>query len=686
MKLSFGSQPRKRSGSSSRSPSPKASPTKLSLSESADEKTSPQSLTQSGRPTRTLRAPVAGILNTNKFSDNGGGKRSPGGISGRLKRLGQSFKPQSSAYYVPLRTAQAPALKASFANSELVHQDSSSHSGGPPRQIGGSRSSILSVGSTLSEDSSSTFRKKPEILTNSLRARKAWVISDTESDSVGSTTSRLSRRESLQVFESGASLLGAEYNGTPLTDENSGIMGEHRTRISAVAERTNSVIAFRPSNPDCLLPLKYGYPGKSLDIHDKSAKLGPLKGFIPVNTNLNKKSQAPAHAPYKRSTPHHEAAITQLFLYPELLEECSKRGDIVDVSLSNLDAAEQEALRAFLARDHVPALTLFDIRVVQHANPDPKTKNHQTKFVLTKNENGESLVWHIEQVDRASDDFLALNGAATDDAPKAVVVKTEVWAYEKRCPATGFTRLMPTTGDYDLAFTAPPRTLSYRDDFHREYETVRFFHSPHGTYTCTGGTYNLMHLMNVMLESDLVVHGDEMNNEEFSQPIDDNYVIFQPNGNSFLLKSEDLGRYLGMLNKNYVTYINRTWGKLETPSLSGQRLYRDGKHLRLSNTKSGGLLELTESQVEAAKGVKVLRQENIRSLDRQNVSDRRAFGRNFMKRTSLESKVFRGNIYTDELSDVWDDLSQKVDIECIYNEVCKSYSVESSENNEAARP
>lgn len=228
----------------------------------------------------------------------------------------------------------------------------------------------------------------------------------------------------------------------------------------------------------------------------------------------------------------------------------------------------------------------------------------------------------------------------------------------------------PTTGDYDLAFTAPSRDHERTESFIEENTVVKQFESKHGPYTCTTATQNLLGALNDWLGSDLVVHGDEMNNDKFTQELDDSYVIFQPDGKSFLLEAEDLGKYLGSINDEYHTQLNNNWGTLEAPSISGQALYNDGRSVRLSRTKSSELHALRDSQIKAAKEIKDLKRKSIeRSFSgSQGKVDRRTVGMEFLRKTHAESKYFRGRIYTDKsMQTFWEDQSRKVDVRIEYD-------------------
>lgn len=551
----------------------------------------------------------------------------------------------------------------------------------PPQKINLQRLSTISALSSASDllDVMDTFDDDQQYT-----GRAEENTSSVQGSAPRRPTLRLSSRSSIEFFEMREKMLSVADRSEPLTDENSGIIALHRDRISAMACLTNTVIAFRPSNADCLLPLKYGYPGKSLDIHDKSSKLGPLKGFIPVNVNLNKKSSTTANAYYVRTQAHHKARITQLYLKPELLAERYANNEINNVPYNSLKKADQKAIDNFIKNSENPKLTLSDVTIVKHANPDTNIPNHQTVFLLTKNEYQESKVWHVQHPTEGKPKGEA-PPQREDEITQATVIPTEVWAYEKQDAEHGVLRDTPTTGDYDLAFTAPSRDLAENDNFEALNITVREFESDHGTYTCTNATHDMMELLNTMLESDLVVHGDEMNNDKFTQPMDDNYVVFQPNETSFLLDAEDLGEYLGSINEKYVTQMNSNWGNLESPSLSGERLYQEGRKLVIAPARRGTLQELDETKIKAARGLIAFERDCMRSNSFSEDSlDRRALGKQFLVQQKLTSKLHGGLIYTDDkMLDFLDDQNRK--LKTLVNYEINSTSSDSS-NTESAKP
>lgn len=67
-----------------------------------------------------------------------------------------------------------------------------------------------------------------------------------------------------------------------------GIVGQHLSILSDLANKHDVVFGFRPVNPLATQLLAQGYPTKGLAIKGKSADWGPMAGFIPVLQKFSK--------------------------------------------------------------------------------------------------------------------------------------------------------------------------------------------------------------------------------------------------------------------------------------------------------------------------------------------------------------------------------------------------------------
>ncbi|MBC4012222.1 adenylate cyclase [Morganella morganii] len=73
----------------------------------------------------------------------------------------------------------------------------------------------------------------------------------------------------------------------------SGIAEKHLTPLLAFAEKEKLVISFRPVEHAATGLINAGYPTKNFHIKGKSANLGPMAGFIPVEQHLSKLGNKP---------------------------------------------------------------------------------------------------------------------------------------------------------------------------------------------------------------------------------------------------------------------------------------------------------------------------------------------------------------------------------------------------------
>ncbi|GEM_PF-1381007 len=73
----------------------------------------------------------------------------------------------------------------------------------------------------------------------------------------------------------------------------SGIAEKHLTPLLAFAEKEKLVISFRPVERAATGLINAGYPTKNFHIKGKSANLGPMAGFIPVEQHLSKLGNKP---------------------------------------------------------------------------------------------------------------------------------------------------------------------------------------------------------------------------------------------------------------------------------------------------------------------------------------------------------------------------------------------------------
>lgn len=73
----------------------------------------------------------------------------------------------------------------------------------------------------------------------------------------------------------------------------SGIAEKHLTPLLTFAEKEKLVISFRPVERAATGLINAGYPTKSFHIKGKSANLGPMAGFIPVEQHLSKLGNKP---------------------------------------------------------------------------------------------------------------------------------------------------------------------------------------------------------------------------------------------------------------------------------------------------------------------------------------------------------------------------------------------------------
>lgn len=73
----------------------------------------------------------------------------------------------------------------------------------------------------------------------------------------------------------------------------SGIAEKHLTPLLTFAEKENLVVSFRPVERAATGLINAGYPTKSFHIKGKSANLGPMAGFIPVEQHLSKLGNKP---------------------------------------------------------------------------------------------------------------------------------------------------------------------------------------------------------------------------------------------------------------------------------------------------------------------------------------------------------------------------------------------------------
>lgn len=73
----------------------------------------------------------------------------------------------------------------------------------------------------------------------------------------------------------------------------SGIAEKHLTPLLAFAEKEKLVVSFRPVERAATGLINAGYPTKNFHIKGKSANLGPMAGFIPVEQHLSKMGNKP---------------------------------------------------------------------------------------------------------------------------------------------------------------------------------------------------------------------------------------------------------------------------------------------------------------------------------------------------------------------------------------------------------
>ena len=324
----------------------------------------------------------------------------------------------------------------------------------------------------------------------------------------------------------------------PFADD-AGMLPEHVAATIRVAQADNTFIFVRPTTLDSRRLIGFGYPTKSMDIHDKSSDWGPMAGFVPVNPAFDKKrglSQGRAafsvpNPALDRHNDHGLATTCQLFLTDELLVEFEQLGKITRVPgrWARPHAGETHELSG--------AATPADARHYR-ATKDTIVRD----FYLWRGDRG-WLVWYEDTT-----------SWATGDDGGVAVEPLNVWAYMVGDHAE------PVTGDYDLWMVAPYRT-SVRT--HLRVELNADLHGPSAATTYITGAIRRLNTECACLERAVYRHGAESQNYTFTQGIDARLAMFTPNGTARMVARGDLPAILtDVRNHGYLVYANKRY--LET--------------------------------------------------------------------------------------------------------------------------
>jgi len=318
-----------------------------------------------------------------------------------------------------------------------------------------------------------------------------------------------------------------------------GVADAHARAIAELAESMNCFIFIRPSTDDTVRLIEAGFATKSNDVHDKSSDWGPMAGFVPVDSGLNKKNRSPkldgAQLRARRHSPHGIEQAVHLAIDSRL--------------------AGKQPMNPVASAPGVPSGILATHQFY-------RARKHGEPYFARHRTNGQIFWW---------------------DARASALVPVMVWGYHN----------VPITGDYDLWMVAPH--MSHAQKFGLE-ALVQIYGTIDEHNTASAATPFLLKL-NARLNracrqaipgsKQVFNHGAEAQNYGFTQALDSQMAMFTPGRTMRNIPTgKGLARALNeMEHRGYLVIHNKQW-HARNALLGGEKKTAGGHMWNVARTGS----------------------------------------------------------------------------------------------------